>query len=53
MKLKHVMWILAGLVAVVTMAAGVAVLLNHYMGRKSENMGYIECECDPEEELGV
>lgn len=50
MKLKHVLWVITGIVAVVTMAAGVAVLVNHFMGKGNESMGYIECECDPEEE---
>ncbi len=49
MKLKHVLWVLAGIVAVVSMAAGVAVLVNYILGKKQETCDYIECDCDPEE----
>lgn len=49
MKLKHVLWVLAGIVAVVSIAAGVAVFVDYILGKKQENCKYIECDCDPEE----
>lgn len=50
MKLRHVMWIITALVAVVSMAAGVAVLVNRYLNSKKK-MDYIECDCDVDSEL--
>lgn len=47
-KLKIAAYILAGLFAVVTVAAGVAVLIYRFVGSKREEKNYIECECDPE-----
>ncbi len=53
MKAKHVLWIFAGLVAVVTMAVGVAVLVDRYLNRKECPDGYIECETDDPEETVI
>ena len=52
MKLKHVLWIITGIVAVVTMAVGVAILVDRFITRKECPDGYIECETEdiPEEE---
>ena len=46
MKAKHVLWILTGLVAVVTMAVGVAVLVDRYLTRKECPDGYITFDSD-------
>ena len=48
MKLKHVIWVLTALVAVVAMAAGVAVLINRYLAKKN-NTDYIECDCEDDD----
>lgn len=48
MKMKYVLYILAGLFAVITIAAGAAVLIYRFVGAKKEEKNYIECECDPE-----
>ncbi len=48
MKFRHFMWLLTGLVAVVAMAAGVAVLVNRYLAVKN-NADYIECDCEDDE----
>jgi NADH:ubiquinone oxidoreductase subunit K len=50
MKAKHVLWIFAGLVAVVTMAVGVAVLVDRYLNRKECPDGYIECVTEDAED---
>ena len=50
MKAKHVLWFLAGIVAVVTMAVGVAVLVDRYLNRKECPDGYIECDTDDVED---
>ncbi|MCI8359917.1 MAG: hypothetical protein HFE86_01100 [Clostridiales bacterium] len=47
-KLKYAFYILAGLFAVVTVAAGAAVLIYRFIGEKKDEKNYIECECDPE-----
>lgn len=47
-KLKYAFYILSGLFAVVTVAAGAAVLIYRFIGEKKEEKNYIECECDPE-----
>lgn len=47
-KLKYAFYILAGLFAVVTVAAGATVLIYRFIGEKKEEKNYIECECDPE-----
>lgn len=44
MKAKHVIWIITGIVAVVAMAAGIAVLVDKYFGDKIAKNNYIECE---------
>lgn len=49
MKLRHFMWLLTGLVAVVAMAAGVAVIVNRYLAVKNDT-DYIECDCDEEDD---
>ncbi len=52
MKLKHVFWILSGIVAVVAMAAGIAVLVDRFITHKECPDGYIECYTgDDEEEI--
>lgn len=50
MKAKHVLWIFTGIVAVVTMAVGVAILVDRYISRKECPDGYIECDTDDIEE---
>ena len=50
MKLKHVLWILSGLVAVVTMAVGIAVVVDRFLNRKECPDGYIECETEDYED---
>ena len=50
MKIKHVLWILSGLVAVVTMAVGIAVVVDRFITRKECPDGYIECDTDEYEE---
>ena len=44
MKAKHVIWIITGIVAVLEMAAGIAVLVDKYFGDKIAKNNYIECE---------
>ncbi len=46
MKLKHVLWTLTGLVAVVAMAVGVAVLVDRFITHKECPDGYLECETE-------
>ncbi len=48
MKAKHVLWILSGIVAVVAMAAGIAVLVDRYLKSKECPDGYIDCSGDDE-----
>lgn len=43
MKPKYLLWILTGVVAVVAMAAGVAVLVNKFFGDRIAKDRYIEC----------
>lgn len=50
MKAKHVLWIFTGIVAIVTMAVGVAILVDRYISRKECPDGYIECDSDDIEE---
>lgn len=50
MKLKHFVWIITAFVAVVSMAAGVAVLVNRYLNSKKK-MDYIECDCEVDSDL--
>ena len=49
MKLKHVMWIISGIVAVAAMAAGVAVFVSRFLTEEDED-NYLECEVAPDEE---
>ncbi|MEE0929351.1 MAG: hypothetical protein UIG59_09190 [Acutalibacteraceae bacterium] len=44
MKLKHVLWIFTGIVAVIGLSVGVAVLVDRFINRKECPDGYIECE---------
>ncbi len=46
MKLKHLLWIVSGIVAVVAMAAGVAILIDRYVTHKECPDGYIDCDED-------
>lgn len=46
MKAKHVLWIFTGIVAIVTMAVGVAVLFDRYLSRKECPDGYITFDSD-------
>ncbi len=49
MKLKHVLWILSGLVAVAAMAAGIAVFVSKFLAEEDEE-NYLECDVDEDEE---
>lgn len=49
MKLKHVLWILSGLVAVAAMAAGIAVFVSKFLAEEDEE-NYLACEVDADEE---
>lgn len=50
MKFKHVMWVISGIIAVVSMAVGVALLVDRFLLNKYDNSGeYIECDCEPNE----
>jgi hypothetical protein len=51
MKAKHVLWIFTGIVAIVTMAVGVAILVDRFISRKECPSGYIECDSGEIEEL--
>lgn len=44
MKLKHVLWIFTGIVAVVGLAVGVAIMVDRFISRKECPDGYIECD---------
>ncbi len=46
MKAKHVLWIFTGIVAVVTMAVGVTVLVERFLTRKECPDGYITFDSD-------
>lgn len=48
MKFRHFIWILTAFVAVVSMAAGVAVVINRYLAAKN-NTDYIECDCSTDD----
>ena len=52
MKLKHVFWILSGIIGIIAMAAGIAVLVDRFITHKECPDGYIECYTgeDTEEE---
>ena len=49
MKLKHVLWILSGIVAVAAMAAGIAVFVSKFLAEEDEE-NYLECEVDADDE---
>ena len=49
MKLKHIMWILTGLVAVAALAAGIAVFVSKFLAEEDEE-NYLECEVESDEE---
>lgn len=51
MKAKHVLWIFTGLVAVVTMAVGIAVLVDRFITRKECPDGYLTFDSDEFEAL--
>lgn len=46
MKLKHVLWTITGVIAIVTMAAGIAVIIDRLITRKECPDGYIDCSPD-------
>ncbi len=50
MKAKYVLSVIAIIIGIVTMAAGVAVLVDRLLKKRNESFdGYIECDCTPEE----
>jgi len=49
MKSKNALVIISIIIAVVTMAAGVAVIVDRYLKRKEFAEGYIETDCTPDE----
>ena len=49
MKLKHILWILSGLVAVAALAAGIAVFVSKFLAEEDED-NYLECEVETDEE---
>ena len=51
MKVKHIFWILSGIVAVVAMAAGIAVVVDRFISRKECPEGYIECDTPDDAEI--
>ena len=51
MKVKHILWFLTGIVAVVAMAAGVAVVVDRLISRKECPEGYIECDTQDDTEI--
>lgn len=51
LKAKHVLWIVSGIVAVIAMAAGIAVLVDRYLKNKECPDGYIDCSGDDELEF--
>jgi len=50
LKLRYVIWIITAVVAIVSMAAGVAVLVNRHFSNNGEQYNYIKCECDSDED---
>jgi len=50
LKLRHIIWIVTAVVAIVSMAAGVAVLVNRHLSNNGEQYNYIKCECDSDED---
>ena len=52
MKAKNIIIALSVIIGVITMAAGVAVLIDRYLKKNDECVdGYIECDCTPEENI--
>ncbi len=49
MKMKHVLWILTGIVAVAAMAAGIAVFVSKFLAEEDEE-NYLECEVEEDAE---
>ena len=49
MKLKHVLWILSGLVAVAALAAGIAVFVSKFLAEEDEE-NYLECDVEADDE---
>ncbi len=50
MKAKHIFTAIAVIIGIITMAAGVAVLIDRYLKKDSDCAdGYIECDCTPDE----
>lgn len=50
MKMKNVLGVIAYIVGVISIAATVAVLVNHFFKTDKDDYGYIECEdCDCDE----
>lgn len=49
MKVKNVLLVVSIIIGVVTMAAGVAVLVDHLLKKKECCDGYIEYDCDVDE----
>ena len=46
MKLKHVLWIFTGIVAVIGLSVGVAVLVDRFINRKECPDGYLTFDSD-------
>ncbi len=49
MKFKHVMWIVAAVVAVAAVAAGIALFVTRFLKEEDED-NYIECDLEPSDE---
>jgi len=50
LKLRNVIWIVTAVIAIVSMAAGVAVLVTRHISNNGEQYNYIKCECDSDED---
>ena len=52
MKGKNIVIAISVIIGIITMAAGVAVLIDRYLKKDDECLdGYIECDCTPEENV--
>ncbi len=52
MKTKNIVIAISVIIGIITMAAGVAVLIDRYLKKNDECVdGYIECDCTPEENI--
>ena len=49
MKSNKTLWVITAIIGIVAMAAGVAVLINKYLGDRKTCTEYIECDCTEEE----